>query len=374
MNVIVDAMPKSCVCCYLLDAYVGGQVVRKKKYRRESSPTGHKWYDYDNLEVTDSSEINRLDSLALDDNLCDCVYYNDHDEFMKGMILVDGISGLPATKNHILVEWSPGNDKDDQSSTTMSFANQDVFDGDSFYIIVHNASSSNVDLYAPKGSNVVNIWGDKIEMEPDGYASVRVLYDKGVWYWEFITIQEGGSPTEDEFVILDADILVVRYYWTSENGTDLDTASEFVNSNIPGVDGNAVGWNCPGNGGAASDVIHWAGDNTSSGNECVYIDMGAIKQQYGDALPKIITMSIYGTWFNTKANGGAQVQILAYKGGTMTQDGFNFVNNGGELRYNNTHNISVSTYKGVEDYHNKYSHIADISFDILLDTISVNIM
>lgn len=373
MGVIVEAMPKSCLCCYLLDAYVGGQVVRKRKYRRESFPTGYKWYDYNNAEVTDEAEIKRLDSLAIEENLCDCIYHNDHDEFMKGAVLVNDIVNLPATKNHIIVEWSLSGDKDTASSTTMSFANKDVFDGDSFYVIVHNASSSNVDLYAPKGDNVVNIWGDKIEMEPDSYASVRVMYDKGVWYWEFISIKKGGSPTEDEFVIQDADILVVRYYWTSENGKDLDTASELVNSNIPGVDGKAVGWNCPGNGGAAASVIHWAGDNTSSGNECVYIDMRAIKQQYESVLPKIVTMSIYGTWFNSKVNGGAQVQILAYKGGTMSQDGFNFVNQGGELRYDNTHNISVDTYKGVEDYRNKYSHIADISFDILLDTISVNI-
>lgn len=372
MNVIAD-MPKSCVCCYLLDAYVGGRVVRKRKYRRESFPTGYKWYDYNNAEVTDQSEINRLESGATDQNLCDCIYYNDHSEFMKGMVRVNDIVNLPATKNHILVEWNPGEDKENASSTTMSFANPDVFDGDSFYIIVHNASAGNVDLYAPTGGNVVNIWGNKIEMESGSYVSVRVLYDKGIWYWEFIAIQKGGSPTEDDFVIQDANILVVRYYWTSENGRDLDTASELVDSNIPGVDGSAVGWNCPGNGGTASEVIHWAGDNTSSGNECVYIDMEEIKQKYGDVLPKIVTMSIYGTWFAEKANGGAQVQILAYKGGTMSQDGYNFVNTGGELRYDNTHDISVDTYKGVDDYHNKYSHIADIKFDIMLETISIGI-
>lgn len=365
---------KSCVCCYLLDAYVGEEVVRKRKYRMERTALSTKWYDYDNNEVTDGGEIARLNAGAVSGNECDCVYYKDHTEFMKGMNIVDSITDLPATKNHILVNWNPTGDKESAGGTTISFKNKDVFDGDSFYVIVHNVSDSNVDLYAPEGGNNVNIWGNKIEMEPDSFCSVRVLYDKGVWYWEFISITKGGSGTEDEVDIQDADILVVRFYWTNENGKDLDTATELTNSNIKGADKQAVGWNCPGNGNSTvTSIVHWAGDNTVSGNECVYIDMKKALEQYGDILPDVLNVSIYGTWFASKADGGAEVEISAYNGGTMRQDGYNFVNEGGELRYNNKHAVPVDTYKGVEDYHNKYTHIADVKFDKNINTIKVEI-
>lgn len=365
---------KNCICCYLLDAYVGGEVVRKRKYRRESGALSTTWYDYDNKEITDSQEISRLNTGAIPENECDCVYYRDHVEFMKGMNIVDSITNLPATKNHILVNWNPAGDKSDTGSTTMSFKNKDVFDGDSFYVIVHNVSDSNVDLYAPSGEKDVNIWGNKIEMEPNSYCSVKVLYDKGIWYWELISIKKGGSGTEDEVDIDNADILVVRFYWTDENGSDLNTATELTNSNIPWADNKAVGWSCPGNSNeAVTSIIHWAGDNTYSGNECVYIDMKKAIEQYGDILPEVLNIAIYGTWYYYKGTGGAEIEISAYKGGTMRQDGYNFINEGGELKYNNKHAVSVDSYKGVEDYRNKYTYIADVKFDKNTGSIKVKI-
>lgn len=368
-------MSKQCTCCYLLDAIVNGEIVRKMKYRREHTQLSTYWYDYNNNLIEDDVEILRLENMAIPENECDCHYYRDHAEFMKGMVTVNSIIDLPATKNHILVNWDPEAGEKETASVALGFKNKDVIDGDSFYIVVSNISESNADLYAPEGDNVVNIWGKKVEVKAHENVSARVMYDKGIWYWELAAQSKSGSPTEDTIVIPDSDLLVIRYFWTSEQGRDLDTATELINSGIPGADLKAVGWACPGNGNSTvRSIIHWAGDNTGSGNECIYLDMIVAKERYGDIIPDVLKVATYGTWYAQKNIGGAEVQIEAYKGGKMVQQGYNFVNEGGEIRYKEKHAVTVNTYKGMSDYQGKYTHIADIEFDKNLERIKVNIM
>lgn len=366
---------KSCECCCLADAYVNGQVVRKMKYRKESGKLSSGWFDYNNNPVSDPNEIARLEQVMSDsNNIVDCHFYRDHNEFMRGANIVNHIDNLPATKNHIIINWDPTAGGNNITSTTLGFANADVFDGDSFYIVVKNISTSNADLYAPVGDNVVNIWGNRVDLKAGESASAKVLYNQGVWYWELAAVSKGGSPTEEEVVINDADLIVIRFHWTDSNGRDLDTATELVNSSIPGVDGQAVGWSCPGNGNATvSSILNWGGDNTGSGQECVFIDMAKMRREHFNQIPGVVDMSVYGTWFGSKNDGGAEIEIEAYKGGTMTQSGYNFINTGGERRYNQKHSIPVDTMKGMPDYKTKYTHICDISFDKWLEKITVNI-
>ena len=55
------AMVKVCNDYFMIDALAGGQVIRKRKYRRENTMIGYKWYDYNGVEVNDPIEISRLD-------------------------------------------------------------------------------------------------------------------------------------------------------------------------------------------------------------------------------------------------------------------------------------------------------------------------
>ena len=58
---IRDVMVRTCNDYYMIDAMAGGEVIRKRKYRRENTMIGYKWYDYNGVEVIDPIEISRLD-------------------------------------------------------------------------------------------------------------------------------------------------------------------------------------------------------------------------------------------------------------------------------------------------------------------------
>lgn len=71
------AMVKVCNDYFMIDALAGGQVIRKRKYRRENTMIGYKWYDYNGVEVIDPIEISRLDGLATKHQRVDEAY-DDH--------------------------------------------------------------------------------------------------------------------------------------------------------------------------------------------------------------------------------------------------------------------------------------------------------
>ena len=75
-------MVKVCNDYYMIDALAGGEVIRKRKYRRENTMIGYKWYDYNGVEVTDPIEISRLDGLATKHQRVDEAY-DDHAVFIK---------------------------------------------------------------------------------------------------------------------------------------------------------------------------------------------------------------------------------------------------------------------------------------------------
>ena len=54
---IRDVMVRTCNDYYMIDAMAGGEVIRKRKYRRENTMIGYKWYDYNGVEVIDPIEI-----------------------------------------------------------------------------------------------------------------------------------------------------------------------------------------------------------------------------------------------------------------------------------------------------------------------------
>lgn len=96
-------MVKVCNDYFMIDALAGGQVVRKRKYRRENTMIGYKWYDYNGVEVSDPTEISRLDGLATKHQRVDEAY-DDHAIFMSSTNYVDSVSGIPMDKHMVVVD------------------------------------------------------------------------------------------------------------------------------------------------------------------------------------------------------------------------------------------------------------------------------
>lgn len=359
-------MIKGCNEYYMIDAIVNGNVIRKRKYRKEMTMITSKWYDYNEQEITDPGELARVESLATKHARVDA-FYDDYAVFMNSVNYVTSLEALPMDKHMIVVEWTP---EEDQGFLSMKFP--ESFEGDSYYVVVINTGTKTSTIYAPQNEEskdevraedlYVNIGGSYVSMSPKSVERARVTFRNGKWYWEMYpkpSVSTGGGVQ-----IGDVDYLVFRYLWESSSGKDLDTMTELVNSNIPGVDNQGVGFNGPGNGDSVvSSILKWGGDNTGSGKECVWMSVKELKDKYGDVLPIETFFMAYATWFGERGDGKCSFELRAYKGGTMSQDGYNFVNTGGETVYQNTHDFICDTRQGSSDYKNQYAQVAKIVFN-----------
>lgn len=124
----------------------------------------------------------------------------------------------------------------------------------------------------------------------------------------------------------DADYFVVRYTFdATTGGTDLDTRTSITAPESCAV----VGW-CKASSGTGSNGTWyvWGGDNTGHGIESVLIDVAKIRLIYP-------TQDIKGKinlfWYRARTGGNFTIQLEAYKGGTMSQNGFSWENTGGQL-------------------------------------------
>lgn len=173
---------------------------------------------------------------------------------------------------------------------------------------------------------------------------------------------------KDVIRIPDFDYLTLRYYWNADNGRDLDTGTMFVNTGINDLDGKPVGWAMGSY--SRDEILFHGGDNTQSGNEAAYVNFFSLLDAHFDTLPQNVEIEVYGNWYGSKSDGNIQVEITAYKGGTMTKDGYNFVNEGGEEVYSSIEDTNVYAWaKGTPNtlgtcyFTNRYSHIATITYN-----------
>lgn len=361
---------EGCKKYYAIDIIVDGNVIRKGKYTKVFTPVSYSWLDYNDIEIVDQNEIRRLDAAATEDNEVSEIYDNYHN-FMSSSNTIDTVSAIPMDKHIVLVNWTPGGDHE-----AISMKYNVGIEGDNYLIYVSNVGENSSTIYLPQVEegdtsvvNHVHVGSSFINVPANGTLPIRATFKNNTWYWEVVSENQNSQQVVP---IGNADFLVFRYLWDASAGKDLDTATELLNSGIPGVDNMAVGWNCPGNNNiTVTELMKWGGDNTGSGQECVYMSVNDLRNKYLDTLPAITHFMTYATWFGTKGTGKASFNLIAYKGGKMSQNGYNFINTGGEEIYNKIHSFDVSTIKGMPDYKNSYTSVTKISYNKNSNTVSM---
>lgn len=375
----IKVMVKVCNDYYMIDALAGGEVIRKRKYRRENTMIGYKWYDYNGVEVTDPIEISRLDGLATKHQRVDEAY-DDHAIFMSSTNYVNSVSGIPMDKHMVVVEWRP-----DSEQGFVTMAHDEGLDGDSYYIVVINSGDKQATIYTPvdpedpkdgtsravDGDNV-SVGGSYVSISPKQVERIRATFRDGKWYYELVT--KTYPSNTGGIKIGDVDFVTFRYLWESSSGRDLDTMTEALNSNVPTIDNLAVGWSGPGNGDSSvREVLKWGGDNTGSGKECVWMSVKDLRAKYYDILPEETYFMAYATWFGSKGTGKCSFELVGYKGGTMSQDGYNFINTGGSVVYQNTYDFVCHTSKGSSTYKTSYEKVARVTYNKLTNEVYMSI-
>lgn len=130
------------------------------------------------------------------------------------------------------------------------------------------------------------------------------------------TGQDHIWPTKS-ISFVDFTSIQMRYIWNSSNGRDYDTATWYMNSPVPNVNQYKVGW---GWNNSYIPYIYWGGDNTSSGAECVMLNIEAFNEAgYGEQMPEVLMMYFDGNWFASRNNGNVTIECTAYKGGFIVK-------------------------------------------------------
>lgn len=372
-------MVKVCNDYYMIDALAGGEVIRKRKYRRENTMIGYKWYDYNGVEVTDPIEISRLDGLATKHQRVDEAY-DDHAIFMSSTNYVNSVSGIPMDKHMVVVEWRP---ESEQGFVTM--AHEQGLEGDSYYIVIINTGDKQATIYTPvdpedpkdgtsravDGDNI-SVGGSYVSISPKQVERIRATFRDGKWYYELVT--KTYPSNTGGIKIGDVDYVTFRYLWDESSGRDLDTMTEALNSNVPTIDNLGVGYNGPGNGDeSVRSVLKWGGDNTGSGKECVWMSVKDLRAQHYSTLPDETQFMAYATWFASIGTGKCSFELVGYKGGTMSQDGYNFINTGGSVVYQNTYDFVCHTSKGSSTYKTSYEKVARVTYNKLTNEVYMSI-
>jgi len=146
--------------------------------------------------------------------------------------------------------------------------------------------------------------------------------------------------------IPDFDFMTVRYHWNEGAGADLDILAGFENNGTT-FDSNYVGFGQP-NATVPADTVPqadaylwWGSDNSSgSGYEDVLIGMKKFTADF-PASPDVVEVGLYAVWYGAPVTGDFTVELVTYKGGTMSLSGTDFINTGGAQV--SSHTINAST-------------------------------
>lgn len=138
------------------------------------------------------------------------------------------------------------------------------------------------------------------------------------------------------------DHLVIRYFWEDGAGTDLDTATGFSNLAGSSINKKSVGWkgtgfdrNLPAQVARTTVgdpvILEWIGDNRKNGYESVLVSYQNIPANNNGYNYSTYDITLAGNWYSFVGTGVVQMELIAYKGGTMTKNTTSFLweNSGG---------------------------------------------
>lgn len=246
------------------------------------------------------------------------------------------------------------------------------------YSVATNISHSNFVTYTAN-TNSFEIRVSESDIEEEKTAVFTLTHDTSSDEKIIFTVTQEAAKI---IKIPDFNFLTYRYFWTEEDGRDLDTATELVNSGLVdeagnSIDGLAVGWNMKGNSNTeVTKYLKYGGDNRDSGNECTFIDMLALcSEEHLPNLPDKIYVDIYANWYGEKRNGYMTFEIKAYKGGEMVQDGYNFNNVGGEEVYSGEQSkfVKAACTSNHSTYKTDYTYVCRVTYDKLTREASIAI-
>ena len=158
------------------------------------------------------------------------------------------------------------------------------------------------------------------------------------------------------------DYMIINYYYTGNDGRDLDTVTELNSANVNGTIGYTQNDSIIRNN---KTLLAWAGDNTGGGSEnantkyyeSIYLDLDAISSECGDDCE----ITLYGTWFNTRGNGYINTTFNCYTGtnAKFTNNNKKWDISGDDIQetYSNPIDMRcyIATKKGAPDYKNNYT-------------------
>lgn len=123
-------------------------------------------------------------------------------------------------------------------------------------------------------------------------------------------------------LIADADFLVFRYKF--DDGWDLDTRTNLTSPEVGTPVGYCKGSNFIGSNGL--EWYRWGGDNTGTGYESAVIYLNNITPLYPNCIIQGVSKAF---WYGGRASGNVNLELAAYKGGTMVKNITDWVNQGG---------------------------------------------
>jgi len=162
---------------------------------------------------------------------------------------------------------------------------------------------------------------------------------------------DGGNEETNGVVWADADYLIYRFYFTKNDGEDLDIAAEItspVRYRAGYCRGKFSSQDMPIRGAAPSgNFAMWSGDNTGVGLESIIINVKKIKQTHPSS--QDIVMNFYAGWFRRYVSGNMAIKAEAYRGEMINDpaDRFNWIPAPGAQKVGEaTFPIQLAKYNG----------------------------
>jgi len=202
----------------------------------------------------------------------------------------------------------------------------------------------------------------------DACVNPMSFYKDGAWH----SLKDGDhiffngewqELTCNTIILNPFDYAVLSYQLMPGGGQDLDTfTGMYDNGTI--YDNTYVGFGqgskIPNN--STNPFLTWGGDNTSNnGVESVLVNFNAISEEFPDL--ETIKIRMNAVWYSSKGTGDIQVALKTYLGGTMQQNGYDFVNIGGDIVDNFTiyRNVQVQSHNANI---NQSSNVGNVTYDV----------